>query len=151
MALLWKEAENAFRSSWERNPAADCYRFEDMADVKFGQKQATRIVSRKPSDFIITYHGRTFYAEVKSVEKEPRFSFDKVQKGQWFRAVKVTNAGGLYLFFVYFGCVERWYRIPAGKLLERFHSGAKSINLKDLEGLEWTLGDFDACLSAPAE
>jgi penicillin-binding protein-related factor A (putative recombinase) len=146
MVVLWKEAETAFRSSWERNPAADLYRFEDMADIKFGKQQATRIVARKPSDYIVTYRGQTFYAEVKSVEKDPRFSFDKVQSGQWQRAVGVTAAGGRYLFFIYFGGVNQWFKVPASRLLELYHAGKKSANMKDLGGLEWTIGDFDACV-----
>jgi penicillin-binding protein-related factor A (putative recombinase) len=131
-----KNSENIFEAYWGRLPTfADVYRFEDYADANFKASGRTRkIVAAKPSDYIITILGRTFYAEVKSIASGSRFNFSNIKASQWRSATKVSKASGEYFFFIHFLTSDRWYKVPAQAILR---AEKKSLLEKDLLKYYW--------------
>ena len=117
---------------------AHVYRFEDHADVN-KQRLRTRIVSSKPSDFIVTLNGHTSYAEVKSILESPRFDFSRIEKRQWREATKVTKAGGQYFFYLHFINIDGWFQVPASLILG-WHK--KSIRYDEITKYQFTWASY---------
>tara|TARA_X000001388_G_scaffold60537_1_gene45924 strand:+ start:11851 stop:12303 length:453 start_codon:yes stop_codon:yes gene_type:complete len=113
---------------------AHVYRFEDHADVNKGRIRK-RIVSSKPSDFIITLGGVTAYAEVKSIAESPRFDFSRIEKRQWREATKVTKAKGYYFFYLHFLSIDEWFRVPASYIL---NATKKSLRYDEISHLQFS-------------
>ena len=85
-----KPSEDIFEENMKAL-GAHVYRFEDHADVNKSRVRK-RIVSSKPSDYLVTEKGLTAYAEVKSIAESSRFDFSRIEKRQWREATKVTKA-----------------------------------------------------------
>lgn len=120
MAYSWKNAEKDFVESWKRfGKRAVCIRLTDTAAAK--AVAGTRaFVAAQPSDYIVTWEGRTFFAEVKSTTDERAFHFKHIRKQQIAAARRITKAGGEYLFFI---CRIRpdgqdWFLVPAQVVIE---------------------------------
>lgn len=113
------KSSEAFFEDTLKNQGAHVYRFEDYLDVTRGLQSKRKIISTKPSDFIVTYRGITAYVEVKSISTGSRFDFSRIEKGQWQTAFKVTRekSDGLYLFYLHFIESGHWYQVPAEQIL----------------------------------
>ena len=107
------------------------FRFEDYKDINFkaGSNTPNKAVGARPSDFIVSLNGATFYSEVKSMECKTTFSFSMITKQQWKTAFKVVQTKGLYFFFVHLRELDEWYMIPAKEVIS---CDKKSFNHKDL-------------------
>lgn len=114
---------------------AHVYRFEDYLDVTKGRSKARKIVSAKPSDFIVTLHGTTAYTEVKSISSGKRFDFSRIEKKQWREAFHILRADGLYYFYLHFLESEKWYQVPAERILKSEKRSIREDEIKDCECL----------------
>lgn len=93
------------------------YRFEDHAKLNYGKLITKRIVPSKPSDYLVTQFGHTFYAEVKSTINA-RFPFANLKRGQWRSGTKQLKAKGEYFVFIHFLTSNSWYKVPFNLFLE---------------------------------
>lgn len=76
-------------------------------------KRAGRLVQAQPSDKIVTYDGRTWYAEVKSTENPTVFLFARMLRiGQKGSANLVIYNRGDYWVHVRHELTKTWYHIP---------------------------------------
>ena len=107
--------------------------FADRLSDLFDAVKQRKVTTRKPSDFIVTFNGETWYAEVKSVAEKDRFNFSSIQTSQWRSATRVTKAGGKYFFYLHFIAFNRWFKVPAKVIL---NSEKKSITIREVEGSE---------------
>ena len=123
-----KESEDIFEAMIE-----DLGGFADRLTDMYDASKNKMVTTRKPSDFIVTLNGDTFYAEVKSIEEKDRFSFQTIQPAQWRSATRVNKAGGNYFFFLHFKAFNRWFKVPAWVIL---NSEKKSLTIREVEGLE---------------
>jgi penicillin-binding protein-related factor A (putative recombinase) len=130
-----KPSEDIFEENMKAL-GAHVYRFEDHADVNKSRVRK-RIVSSKPSDYLVTEKGLTAYAEVKSIAESPRFDFSRIEKRQWREATKVTKAGGLYYFYLHFISIDGWFKVPASLLLSW---PKKSMRFDELTRFQFTWG-----------
>lgn len=118
---------------------ADLYRFEDYAEANFkGTGRTRKIVSAKPSDYLLTWNGQMCYLEVKACADPKRFPLSNIRKDQWHRAKRCTMAGGHYEFWVKSSVHVRWYGIPAEKLLKARAEGKASVTWEDLAEYNFT-------------
>ncbi|WMC09572.1 Holliday junction resolvase RecU [Oceanimonas pelagia] len=113
---------------------ADLYRFEDYAEANFkGPTKTRKIVSAKPSDYLLTWKGQMCYLEVKASADPKRFSLKNIRTHQWLRAKRCTMAGGLYVFWVKSTAHGRWFEIPAEELLKAREEGKASVTWDELK------------------
>lgn len=89
-------------------------RFVDTYDANKGRwgdsTQKKVIVEERPCDAMLIYDGITYFCEVKSTESKIGVSpslFKK--KGQKAARLRITNAGGSYLYLIYSYALEQWY------------------------------------------
>lgn len=130
----WKKAENDFKAAFDRlGKSAVVVRFADTAEAKVlnGRKAYSR---SQPSDFLVVVDGETFFAEVKSSEKEVSFPFSGIQPYQWAKSRQIVAADGLYFFFLKSECRDQWFKVPAQVLHQ---AEKKSIRWDNLKGYEW--------------
>lgn len=90
----------------------------------------------KPSDYIVTKAGETFYAEVKSVQSATSFPFDDIRPAQKSMALRQARVGGRYDFYIFSFGLGQWFCMPATQFAERVEAGAKSVKFKDI--IPWT-------------
>lgn len=129
-----KSAEQAFEAYWEdKGKAAFLHRVTDQAEVN-GRSKVRAVVKKQPSDYILTYGGSTFYAEVKSSNNATSFPFGDITQGQWTAALKQTKAGGDYVFFIKNMITGCWYKVIAERFL--LHEG-RSMKWSDMDHLRW--------------
>lgn len=107
--------------------------FVNRISDAFEERTKRRLTTRKPSDFIVTHQGKTWYAEVKSISEKDRFSFSAIQPEQFRVASNVRRTGGEYIFYLHFIAFNRWFKVPAERIL---NSEKKSLTIRDVEGLE---------------
>lgn len=86
----------------------------------------------KPSDYIITKGGETFYAEVKSVQSATSFPFDDIRPSQKSMALRQAAAGGRYDFYIFSFGLGRWFTLPAARFASMLADGRKSVKFEDL-------------------
>lgn len=129
-----KDSEAIFESVLT-GQGAHVYRFEDYLDVTKGHRNKRKIVSKKPSDFIVTLHGLTAFTEVKSISTGKRFDFSRIERGQWAAALKVTReqANGLYYFYLHFLESDKWYQVPAERILKSTKQSIREDEITDCE------------------
>lgn len=123
-----KPSEQIFEQTFEGLGA-----FVNRISDSFDAAKQRKVTTRKPSDFIVTYQGDTFYAEIKSISEKDRFSFSSIQPEQWRVATRVYRAGGKYYFYLHFIAFNRWFKVPAEVIL---NSEKKSITMREVEGKE---------------
>ena len=115
------------------------HRFLDINEVK--GMTGSGFVTANPSDYVVTWNGTMFYAEVKSmsIKTSKSFSFSHFTKAQVAGMKRQLAAGGLYNIYLHILETNQWYMFPAA-LVERIkESGKKSITLNELENMKWTL------------
>lgn len=123
-----KDSEDIFEAAVEAVGG-----FADRLSDMFDAAKSKMVSTRKPSDFIVSVNGETFYAEVKSISEKDRFNFQDIQPAQWRSATRATRAGGKYFFFLHFKAFNRWFKVPAAVIL---NSEKKSITMREVEGME---------------
>lgn len=87
------------------------FRFDDAADIR-GRTGVAGYTKSQPADYLLTWYGETFYAEVKSCNNPRRFPFSQIRTSQRAAAKMQGAAGGAYWIYVYSLVNERWYRMP---------------------------------------
>lgn len=135
--MKWIEAEKEFES-WFNTKRSFCFQFHDARAAKGAGGSQRIFTTSHPSDFIVTDHGVTFFAEVKSSQDPTSFPFAAVQKAQWSAAIQTTSAGGLYYFFIRSEVLKKWFRIPANLMIDMRSDGVKSVKWEHLSVLEYT-------------
>lgn len=122
-------AEKAF----ERLIGADVlYRFPDQKALT-GLNGGRRVGDfPKPSDYLVTKAGATFYAEVKSCQSGVSFPFGDIRPSQKSMALKQAAAGGRFDFYIFSYGKGMWFRMTETVFAEAIASGAKSIKFGDL-------------------
>lgn len=138
MTINTGKPSEAIFESFMAQTGAHVYRFEDYADVTKGRRFSKKIVSSKPSDYIVTYMGTTAFTEVKSISTGPRFDFSRIEKRQWREAFHVTRNEGKYYFYLHFMESNRWYQVPAKVILS---SSKKSIREDEIQQYECMMLD----------
>lgn len=136
----WMEAEADFEQTWAGRKDVWCYAFEDTREA-IGLAKSRRVFTKgRPSDYLVTANGLTFFAEVKSTENEVSFNLNNVEMSQWQAAIRSAAAGGLYFFFLRCEATGRWYQVPAAVLIEQ-RKIKKSIKWTELETYFWKLAN----------
>ena len=126
-----KSSEVDFESYWTaRGKAAHVERLVDAAEIK-GRTGRIGMARAQPSDYIVTYKGETFYAEVKSTIEQKVMRPSLLKMGQRSKATMITAAGGKYLIFVHSIARDCWFCIPFQKF------PIKSTPWKELESFKW--------------
>jgi penicillin-binding protein-related factor A (putative recombinase) len=132
-----KPSETFFENVWQvLGKRAFCYRIADAAET-YGRVGKIGMTRATPSDYIVTFGGETFYAEVKSTQEKTSFPFALLKKGQQAAAPQVLAAGGGYLVFVHSLTNNTWYRIPYAVIQAVKDAGRSSITWSELETLKW--------------
>lgn len=134
--LLWRQAEEEFESFFP-GKRSFVYAFEDTREAQKTGGSRRIFTKARPSDYLVTHEGVTFFAEVKLTEDPVRFSFGSaIRKEQWASAVRATMAGGDYFFFVKSHAHQKWYRIPATFLIHLFDT-QKSLKWEEISCYEY--------------
>lgn len=112
----WKKAEAIVYKYFSEQKGSFIHRFIDTHDInaqlgRFKEGKEMVFTYRKPSDFIVTYHGNTFYAEVKTTVnvKGTTNALFSEQEGMRNRILK---ADGRYFYFIYSFIKNQWYVVP---------------------------------------
>lgn len=125
-------AEKAFET---RCGADVLYRFPDkkaLVGLNGGRKVGD---FPKPSDYLVTKAGETFYAEVKSVQSKTSFPFADIRPSQRAMALKQAKAGGRFDFYIFSYGLGKWFVMREQQFAALCDDGAKSVKFKDLQ--EW--------------
>ena len=125
-------SEEAFESKIQKLYGKKCF-IHQMVD----SKQARNKVKSNPSDWVVTIHGITAYAEVKSFSDKTSFPFSNFTKGQMNGMTRQTAAGGKYWIFIHHVPTDKWYWIDSYVVLSTIDNGKKSLSLKELENFKW--------------
>lgn len=133
-----QESQERFEAYWNSlGKAAFLERRIDLAHVR-GLNPGIRGIRfpAQPSDYILTFGSLTYYCEVKSCSNKTSFPFSQIEKGQWAAMMRVTAAGGEYLFYLHKLETDDWYRVPAKLILAADKEGKASIRWDQLKGYE---------------
>lgn len=125
-------AEDAFEKLIK---ADDLYRFPDkkaLTGLNGGRKVGD---FPKPSDYLVTMQGETFYAEVKSVQSATSFPFADIRPAQRAKALKMAAVGGRYDFYIWSFGLGKWFLMTEELFAMAAKAGAKSIKFEELP--EW--------------
>lgn len=112
---LSKICEDFIFKYFNRNKSCCCFRFSDTHDTFQGRGHGV-VLSKAPSDFIVTNFGRVFFAEVKSTEN-PKGTTKKLFDQQAARRDQILHAGGGYEYFVYCKAKDKWYVLAGEAVL----------------------------------
>jgi penicillin-binding protein-related factor A (putative recombinase) len=134
-----KPSETFFENVWIRlGKRAFSYRIADAAEVR-GRTGNIGTTRATPSDYVVTFDGVTFYAEVKSTQEKISFPFSLLKKGQKAAAPQVVAAGGGYFVFVHSLTTDTWYRVPFEVIAAVKAIGRSSIPWSEMETLKWKI------------
>lgn len=132
----WELAEDEFDNHWRRmGKRAFLFEFKDARHLRGMNKRATA-VGKQPSDRLVTFQGKTFFAEVKFTDHPSRFDFSLIKPGQHGTGLMVVAAGGEYRVYVKSGAHDQWYLIPYQDIRD-WHK--KSMTWEDLQPYKVTL------------
>ena len=96
-------------------------RFVDTYDANKGRwgdaTQKKVIVEERPCDAMLIDGGVTYFLEVKSTSDKVGISSNLFSKQKAAR-IRITKAGGSYLYLIYSYFYEQWYRVPYSELNE---------------------------------
>lgn len=138
--LAWMDAEKEFEETWEGRKDCWCYAFEDTREAMGANKSRRVFTKGRPSDYLVTAKGLTFFAEVKSTENDVSFNLNNVEMSQWQAAIRSVAAGGHYFFFIRCEATGRWYQVPAVVLVDQ-RKVKKSIRWTEIEPYFWKLAN----------
>lgn len=133
--MKWQNAQKQFESFWPLK-SHHCYAFEDTREAMGASGSRKVFTKARPSDYLVTAEGITFFAEVKSSQDEVSFSLNNIRKAQWQCSIQITYAGGNYDFFIRREQIGQWYRVPAKVMIETFKI-KKSLKWTELEPYKW--------------
>lgn len=126
----WEIAEDDFDAHWRRfGKRAFLFEFKDARHLRGLNKRATA-VGKQPSDRLVTFDGKTFFAEVKYTDHVSRFDFNLIKPGQHGTGIMVTTAGGDYRVYVKSGLLQQWFMIPYSVIMD-WHK--RSMTWEDLQ------------------
>lgn len=132
----WLDAQAEFETFF---PGKDSfvYQFEDTREA-MGIAQSRRVFTKgRPSDYLITHLGVTFFAEVKSTQDATSFQLTRIQRAQWNCCRQVITANGIYLFFIRRESDQQWFRIPGAFFCALQDSQVKSFRFDKVEVYQW--------------
>lgn len=136
MTNTGKEAEKAFLERIQRAGQTVVERLWDASDLR-GLNNGRHINDfKKPSDFIVTQDGNTFYAEVKSVQSATSFPFANLEDGQRSAALRQAAVGGTYRFFLFSYGLGQWFVMEAEVFAAAIAANKSSIKFNNLP--RWT-------------
>lgn len=121
-----RPSEKAFEHHFERmGKNAFVHRLVDAAEIK-GRTGVVGEARAQPSDYILVYNGKTYFAEVKSSSNKTSFAFSLLRKTQTAFARRIIAAGGEHIVFVHSLANSQWYLVPYQTIIETIDSGEKS-------------------------
>ena len=130
--LKWKSAQAEFETFWT-GKSQYCYGFEDTR-AAMGAAGTRRVFTKaRPSDYLVTDNGMTFFAEVKSSQHPTSFNLHNIETEQWKTAIRVTTAFGIYLFFIRRESDLQWYRVPGAYMIHTWKQGRRIVRWTELE------------------
>lgn len=108
-------------------------RLPDTRKIKGMMKSG--FVQARPSDYIMTLMGQTFYAEVKSCGDKVSFPFSNLRPEQWKSMIRQKAADGKYYCFLYNTETKHWYVIEGRDILSIKEQGRNSIKWTQMNQL----------------
>lgn len=117
--------------------AAYLYKLVDAAEIR-GRTGVAGRARAQPSDYLLTYKGRTAYAEVKGCENTTSFPLSYLRDVQSSAARQVVAAGGEYLLFIKQLATGIWFSVPHG-VLYALAGDNKSVKWEALAPFKWEL------------
>lgn len=141
MKPSWVKAEAEFESWFSGTKLAYAYKFEDARAVMGALQSRKVIVQGRPSDYLVTDRGVTFFAEVKSSENPTSFALAGIQKAQWNAARQVSAANGLYFFYIRKEPEQIWFKVSAVFFISLADAGIKSIKWEFLNQYRYIHGN----------
>lgn len=117
--------------------AAYLYKLVDAAEIK-GRTGIAGRARAQPSDYLLTYKGRTVYAEVKGCENTTSFPLSYLRDVQSAAARQIIAAGGEYLVFIKQLTTGLWFSVPHG-VLHALAGDNKSVKWEALAPHIWNL------------
>lgn len=133
---VWEDAEDEFERRFRQlGKSAFIYRFTDTKDARGALRSKKVFTDARPADFLLTVHGKMFYAEVKSCSSETSFAFANIRKSQWQAAIQQVAAGGLYYFFIRSEALNQWFMVPF-EIIKNMES-KKSLTWDELFAHKW--------------
>lgn len=138
--MKWQAAEEDYKESFKKfGKKAFVYQFHDTREA-MGSTGSKRVFTQsRPSDFLITHDGVTFYAEVKSCATPTSFSFSNIRPDQWMYATLTAAAKGLYFFILKSEALDKWYKVPAPFLISLKDDNIKSVKWENLNAYEFNI------------
>jgi penicillin-binding protein-related factor A (putative recombinase) len=134
--VKWIDAQDEFESFF-KGKSSFVYQFEDTREA-MGISRSKRVFTKaRPSDYLVTSDGVTFFAEVKSNSDAVSFALSGIQIGQWNCCRRVVAAKGGYFFFIRNENDGQWYRIPAIFFVTLQDSNVKSVKWSLIEEFKW--------------
>ena len=133
----WQQAEDDFQEHWRQfGKHAYCFAFHDTREAMGATGSRRVYTSEQPADFLVTFDGQTFFAEVKSSQNATSFPLADLRASQTSTSIVVEAAGGQYFFFLKNETEGRWYQIPGHVLVSLRKAGIKSVKWGDLKQFE---------------
>lgn len=128
-----KNDGTAAEEAFEKLILADVlYRFPDKKALT-GLNGGRRVGDfPKPSDYLVTKSGETFYAEVKSVQSETSFPFADIRPSQSAMALKQSAFNGRYDFYIFSYGLGAWFLMSEDAYAFAVRHGRKSIKFEEL-------------------
>ncbi len=117
--------------------AAYLYKLVDAAEIR-GRTGIAGRARAQPSDYLLTYKGRTAYAEVKGCENTTSFPLSYLRDVQSSAARQIIAAGGEYLVFIKRLPDRGWYCVPYQTLIH-LAADNKSVKWETLAPHIWNL------------
>lgn len=129
--INWIDAEDQFEAFFAKKKAF-LYAFEDTREAQKTGGSRRIWTKARPSDYLATVNGVTFFAEVKSTSNKTAFPFSMIKPFQWECAISTTMVGGIYLFFIRSEMTKIWYKVPASFMIESLNNNRKSLKWEEL-------------------
>lgn len=130
-----RPSEDIFDASWQRlGKQAHVFVFTDAAKAS-GLNNRRTTIGAQPSDRLLTYQGKTIYAEIKSTTDPEAFRFSLLRKTQGSYAAAILAAGGTYDLFIHALTTNQWYRVPYQVI--KSHT-QKHLKWDELEKYKWS-------------
>lgn len=130
--MNWIDAEQEFETFFP-GKSSFVYKFEDARAVMGALKTQKVIVQGRPSDYLVTHLGVTFFAEVKSSKNPTSFPLANIKQPQWNACIRTVQANGHYWFYIRNENSGVWYAVPGAFFTSLQASGVKSVKWSDLE------------------
>lgn len=136
----WKKAESTVYKYFSEQKGSFIHRFIDTHDInaqlnRFKDGKEMVFTAAKPSDFIVTYHGTTFYAEVKSTENVKGVTNALFSEQEGMRS-RVLKADGLYFYFIYSIFNKQWYKVPGFLIADNPNRKWEELDVYKIDYLE---------------